>query len=705
MKVPAALVGAVLPNKMKITRSKLRGVVSNGMLCSEVELGVAEESNGIMPLPVDAPIGKSVWDYLNLTDYVMDINITPNRGDCLSVLGVAIETSALTGCVLTRPAITDIKPTVTDSLPITIDAPSACPRYVGRVIRDIKADAPTPIWLKERLRRSGIRSISAVVDVMNYVMLELGQPMHAFDLEKISGGIHVRKAKATEEIVTLDGQTIKANQDTLTIADDKKLLALAGVMGGLDSGVTLLTTDIFLESAFFTPENIAPAVRRYKLTSESSYRFERGIDPTIQVQAIERATELLLSLTGGKPGPVLDIIHEQHLPKQTVISLRSARIAKVLGFVIEDHEIETFLKRLGFVTEKNAEGWLVKVPLRRSDIILEVDLIEEVMRLYGYDKLPSRSTIAMLCMNPRSETKLDMITLRRTLCDLGYHEVITYSFIDKELQNLFDPHNQPKELINPITSDMSVMRTNLWPGLVNTLLYNQNRQQSRIRLFETGLRFMNQDNTLHQQRVLSGLVSGPVAEEQWGCPIRQADFFDVKGDLQNIFKLIKDEKKFIFKPCSNSVLHPGQAAEIFRGEQSVGVMGALHPKIIQSLGVSQTVFVFELLLDVLEIAVMPKYTEISKFPEIRRDLAIFVDQTVPAQQIQDTIEEVGGELLRNVMVFDVYQGKGVPSHQKSIALALTLQHASRTLVDEEVADVFGRIVDVLKRKFAAELRG
>jgi phenylalanyl-tRNA synthetase beta chain len=704
MKVPAALVGAVLP-KIKITRSKLRGVVSNGMLCSEVELSIADESNGIMSLPPDAPVGKSVWDYLNLSDVVMDINITPNRGDCLSVLGVATEVSALTGCALTTPLITPIKPVITDTLPVTIEAPAACPHYVGRVIRDVKVDVPTPLWLRERLRRSGIRSINPVVDVMNAVMVELGQPMHAFDLQKIAGGIHVRFAKTAEEIVTLDGQTIKVNSDILTIADDQHLLALAGVMGGLDSGVTTQTADIFLESAYFTPENIAPAVRKYKLTSESSYRFERGIDPAIQVLAIERATELLLSITGGKPGPIIDTAHDSYIPKQAVIQLRSNRVTKILGFKIEDNIIETSLQRLGFVTEKNTDGWLVTVPARRSDISIEEDLIEEVIRMYGYDHLPSRGTNATLAMHPRPETKLDIKALRRTLCDLGYHEVVTYSFIDQKLQNLFDPQMQPQALMNPIASDMGVMRTNLWPGLINTLLYNHNRQQSRVRIFETGLRFITQNGELHQQRVLSGLVSGPVVEEQWGQAVREADFFDVKGDLQGIFGLTHDEQNFHFIPSANPVLHPGQSADIVRGDQFIGAFGAIHPKIAQSLGLSQKVFVFELVLEGLEEAAMPRYNEVSRFPEIRRDLAIFVDQTIPAQQIQDTIVEVGGEWLRNVTVFDVYQGKGVPPHQKSVALALTLQHASRTLVDEEVADVFGRIVDVLKRKFAAELRG
>ncbi|MBV8801805.1 MAG: phenylalanine--tRNA ligase subunit beta [Gammaproteobacteria bacterium] len=704
IKVPAALVGAILP-KLKITKSKLRGIVSNGMLCSEVELSLAEESNGLMILPQDAPVGKLVWDYLNLSDSVMDINITPNRGDCLSILGVATEVSALTETPLKKSPIHAVQPTISDTLSVTLETPTACPHYVGRIIREVDATIVSPMWLRESLRRSGVRSINAIVDVMNYVMLELGQPMHAFDLEKIKGGIYVKKAETTENITTLDGQTITIHPDILIIRDEQNPLALAGVMGGLESAVTSLTKHIFLESAYFTPSSIAPAVRQYKLTSESSYRFERGIDSTIQATAIERATELLLSIVGGKPGPIIDISSEEYLPKKKTILLRSARVKRLLGFIIPDKDIEKFLQRLGFSTEKTTEGWNVTIPLRRADITIEADLIEEVVRLYGYDHLPSRPFVAPLNILSRPETVLDLKTLRQCFTDLGYHEAITYSFVDKKLQQLLDPGQQPKELLNPITSEMNVMRTNLWPGLINTLLYNQNRQQLRIRLFETGLRFITQNDVLLQQKVLSGLATGSVTEEQWGIPARSMDFFDIKGDLQKIFKLTNDDKLIKFLPCDHPALHPGQSALIYRGEEYLGIFGSLHPEVMQFLELSQPVFVFECLLDVLQQRKKPQVSEISKFPEIRRDLAIFVDETVPAQQIRDTIQEVGGELLRNINVFDVYQGKGVAPHRKSIALALTLQHASRTLVDEEVAHVVLRIVDILKQKFAAELRG
>lgn len=705
IKVPAALEGALLANNFKISRSKIRGVVSNGMLCSAKELGLAEQSNGLLILPKDAPVGKDFWRYFSLTDHVIEVAITPNRGDCLSVMGLAKEISALTKSELNLPTISPVKSVIKDTLPVTIQAKTDCPRYVGRVIRQIKADAETPIWMQERLRRSGQRSISPVVDVMNYVMLELGQPMHAFDLSKISDGIQVRMAKANEEIALLDGRTVKLEADTLVIADQTTPLAIAGVMGGLDSSVTLLTQDIFLESAYFTTQTVARAGRRYIINSDSSYRFERGIDPTLQVAAIERATQLLLEIVGGQPGPVIEVSSSENLPQPATIILAKEKIAKVLGMQIADAEVTDSLQLLGFTVEKKSDSWKVVVPARRSDITLDVDLIEEIVRLYGYEKIPTHQPFAKMQLHPRPENRLQVSTIRNALSDLGYNEVITYSFIDKKIQTMFEPNLIAKELINPITAEMSVMRTNLWPGLVSTLLYNQNRQQPRARLFEIGLRFIQRDNTLEQQKVIAGLICGSVLPEQWGSQTRKADFFDLKGDLQNVLSLTHSEKEFIFKSGEHPALHPGQTAEINRLGRQIGVMGALHPAISQALDIEGNVYLFELLLDSLEIAQVPHSVELSKFPEIRRDLAIIVDQTVPSQYLQDTIREVAGELLKEVDIFDMYQGKGIPPDHKSIALALTLQHASRTLVDEEVAELIERVIVALKNRFAAELRG
>ncbi len=703
--VAAALDGAVLSDNTKITTNKLRGVVSQGMLCSARELGLAEESEGLFLLPADAPLGKNVWEYLKLNDYVMDISITPNRGDCLSVLGMTHEIAALTQAKAHIPKITPVAAKNKDKLSVVVHAPAECPRYVGRVIRNITADAVTPIWLQERLRRSGVRCISPVVDVMNYVMLELGQPMHAFDLAKISGGVQVRMAKAGETLELLDGQTVNLDPATLVIADDKTSLAVAGVMGGLSSAVTLLTKDVFLESAFFQAASIARTSRQYNLNSDSSYRFERGVDPLLQTQAIERATQLIIEIAGGEPGLLTEVASEKHLPQQKKISLRAERIQKVLGLTVPDHEIEAVLQRLGFVCKKNKTGWDVIVTARRFDVTTEIDLVEEVIRVYGYDKIPLNYPISQLHITGQSEKKLSLPIIRHALSDLGYHEVVTYSFVDKKLQALTDPDAAPKELMNPMTSEMAVMRTTLLPGLLNTLLYNQNRQQTRARIFETGLRFIVKDGALLQQPMLSGLVNGSVAPEQWSIPLRAADFFDVKGDLENLIALTGAAGEFEFKPGKHPAFHPGQTAEVYRAGKYLGVLGALHPRLTQTLDLQGKTFAFELQLDQLVIASQPHFTEVSKFPEIRRDIAILVDQTIPVQSIRDTIEDVAGELLQNVNVFDVYQGKGVALERKSVALSLTLQHASRTLVDEEVASLMERVVNALKQKFAAELRG
>ncbi len=706
MKTAAALEGAVLANKMKITASRLRGVLSHGMLCSARELGLAEESNGLIVLPPDAKVGENVWDYLNLTDHVLDISITPNRGDCLSVAGLAQDVAAITQTKLTILDVPTIDATISDALPIVLRAQKECPHYVGRVIRRVAADAATPIWMQERLRRSGIRCISPIVDVMNYVMLELGQPMHAFDLAKISGGIQVRLSTQDENLELLDGQTITLDSKTLIIADDQKPLAIAGVMGGMESAVTLLTQDIFLESAFFQPTSVARMTRQYKLNSESAYRFERGVDPTLQVRAIERATQLILQIAGGEAGPVIDIANENDLPQTKKIILRAPRIKKILGLEISDEQVTAILQSLGFVTEKTATGWNVIVPARRFDMTIEEDLIEEIIRIYGYQKVPQHAAAtSAMQIHPRSEKRLTLSMLRHALRDMSYHEVVTYSFIDKKMQTLFDPTAEYKELLNPITAEMSVMRTSLWPGLVNTCLYNHNRQQSRVRIFESGLRFVMKEGVLTQERVLSGLIAGSVNPEQWGLPNRQADFFDLKGDLENLLKLTGYAEQCEFKTGTHPALHPGQTAEIYRNGEYLGILGVLHPSLAKKISAEGKIVLFELLLDKLEIAKLPRYSEISKFPEIRRDIAILVNQTVPVYSIQDTIRNVAGELLQNIDVFDVYQGKGITAGHKSVALALTLQHASRTLVDEEVADLMRRVIVALKETFAAELRG
>ncbi len=705
LKVAAALENAVLSNNLTIKNSVIRGVASQGMLCSTKELGLQDDSEGLLELMQDAPIGKSLWEYLNLADFVMDVSITPNRGDCLSILGMAKEIAALTECDLHVPPIHEIIPTTPTVLPIVISEKESCPCYVGRIISEVNAAAASPVWLSEKLRRSHIRSINAVVDVMNYVMLELGQPMHAFSLDKIKGGIEVRKASNTESLKLLDSSEVSLNAETLIIADQEKPLAIAGVMGGMDSGVILETQDIFLESAYFQPSSVIRSSRKYHLNSDSSFRFERGIDPTLQRLALERATELLLSIVGGKAGPLIEHYQENFLPQPKTIELRSHRISKILGYSVPEETIEKILHRLGFSCEKTKEGWRVIVSSRRSDIHLEVDLIEEVARLYGYNNIPSSMQLASLQMNLFPENKILLSRIRLALCDQGYHEVVTYSFIDKHHQELFIPGCSSKELLNPVTSEMGVMRASLWPGLVNTLLYNQNRQQMRVRIFEMGLRFVLEGSEILQQRMLSGLVCGSVWPEQWGAATRIADFFDVKNDILNFLKLTFAVEKFIFKPGAHPALHPGQSVEIWYENDKVGMMGGLHPSLAQRLKTEGKVFLFELFLDKIEKSALPQSSTISKFPEIRRDIAIVVSDAIPFQAIQDTIRDVGGELLKQVDIFDLYQGKGIVSGNKSVALALTLQHSSRTLIDEEVTDLIERVVIALKGRFNAELRG
>jgi phenylalanyl-tRNA synthetase beta chain len=704
MKAPVALIGAVLPNNMIIKETEIRGVSSMGMLCSSSELGLAEESEGLLELPKDAPLGVDLWEYLKLTDHIIEVAITPNRGDCLSVRGLVRELAAITQTPAKKMTIPEVKALIPDVFPVELKTKEACPRYVGRIIRGVKADAMTPVWMKERLRRSGIRSVSPIVDVTNYVMLELGQPMHAFDLARLEKKIVVRMAEKDEALQLLDGSEIKLSPETLIIADQTKPLAIAGVMGGSESGINLLTQDIFLESAFFHPDVVARQRQLYQLSSESSYRFERGVDPELQRLAIERATRLLVEIVGGKPGPLIE--ESKSWPLKT-LALRRERLVSILGCAtITDKEVKTILQSLGFGCKKEKALWQVQVPSWRFDVTQEVDLIEELARLYGYEKISPTRPLFPLQTHSLPESRIALPRVRRLLCDLGYHEAVTYSFVNEDLQKLLDPERQAKALVNPITSDMTVMRTNLWPGLLGTYLYNRDRQQTRGRFFEAGLCFIGQQKHLTQVPMLGGLASGTAFPEQWGHPSRELDFFDVKGELQDLLQLTHlPQTHFRFKPTTHPALHPGQTALLYRHDEVLGILGALHPAIRQKFDITEPIFLFEFNLDSLLLARPPYFSEISKFPEIRRDLALLVDRHIPAQEIRDTIINSGGEWLRHVNLFDVYLGEGVPENKKSVAFALILQHATRTLRDEEVAETVERIVGTLKQTLGIELRG
>lgn len=705
MKAPVAMINAVLPNNTIIKETKLRGITSYGMLCSAVELGLAEESTGLLELSPDAPIAKDVRQYLKLDDYTFDVAITPNRGDCMSVRGLAREVGALTHTALTPLKIAAVAGTNSDVLPVTVTEKSACPVYMGRIIRNVKADAMTPTWLKERLRRSGVRSISPIVDVTNYVMLELGQPMHAFDLDKIKQSVHVRNSKRGEKITLLDGSEKELDDATLVIADAQQPLAIAGVMGGMDSGVSLLTNNIFLESAFFASKTVARQRQFYHLNSDSASRFERGVDPTIQQEAIERATKLIIEIADGEAGPVIEVVNNNDVPKTSTVTLACEKIEKVLGVAIAENEIEKIFTSLHFAFKKEKNHWRVEVPPYRFDITLPEDLIEEIARVHGYDHIPTHALTGKLEAEALEASDPDLSIYRETMRDLGYQEIVSYSFIDKATQRLLDPEQVPRELVNPITADMTVMRTNLWPGLLKALSYNASRQQERIRLFEFGKVFLTRGDALLQVPRLSGLIMGAVNQEQWGEKSRAVDFYDLKGDLVNLLALNFAAADLEFKKATHPALHPGQTAAIYYQQEKIGLIGALHPSIAQSLDLTEKVFLFEFDVTKLLHQHPPKqYQELSKFPEIRRDIAILVNQTIPAADIQDTITCNAGDWLKNVFIFDVYQGKGVPSGLKSIALGLVLQHPTRTLVDAEVSEIIERVVTALKGTLGAELR-
>ncbi|MEJ2141829.1 MAG: phenylalanine--tRNA ligase subunit beta [Gammaproteobacteria bacterium] len=704
LKVPAALVGAKLPGDFKIKKSKLRGVPSHGMLCSEKELGLAESAEGLMELPVDAPVGTDFRDYLKLDDVSIELGLTPNRGDCLSIAGIARETGVLNEQDVTGPEINPVSATIKNTFGVTISAEQDCPRYAGRVIKGINPNSGTPVWMQEKLRRCGVRSLGPVVDVTNYVLLELGQPMHAFDLAKLDKGIQVRHASQGEKLTLLDGQEVQLSEGTLVIADESKPVALAGIMGGADSAVGDDTVDIFLESAYFNPLAIAGRARSYGLHTDSSHRFERGVSPDLQVTAIERATSLLLDIVGGEAGPVTEVVSKANIPVRSPVNLRESRVARVLGAEIPADTITEILTRLGLAVEKQQDGWLVTPPAFRFDITLEVDLIEEIGRIYSYDNLPETRPLARLSMVERPEGQLTMRQIRRALVDMGYQEAITYSFVDPKLQKALDPEQKPVELANPISSDMSVMRTSLWPGLVQSAIYNLHRQQNRLSLFESGLRFVKQGTELKQELMLAGLITGLRNPEQWAVDNQPVDFFDLKGQVENLLEMTGCKTEFSFARADNPVLHPGQSAQLMRNGIAVGWIGALHPGVEKQLGLSQRVFVFEITASALMQAAIPSYTALSKYPAIRRDIALLVDKSTQVKDVVEIIKNSAPEALTNIELFDVYEGEGIDSGRKSLALGLTLQDLSRTLTDKEIEQTTDTILKELKTRIGAVLR-
>ena len=699
MKAPVILPGGKLPDGTVIKAAALRGVDSAGMLCSARELGLSEEVSGLMALPADAPVGKDLKAYLG-QDQLIEIEVTPNRGDCLSTLGLARELSALYDLPLMLPDVSPVKPVIKDSLKVEVKAPDACPVYVGRVIKGIRADAVTPLWMRERLRRAGLRSIHPVVDVTQYVMLELGQPMHAYDLARLDGGIVVRMAKQGELAKLLNAQTYTLTPDVLVIADRSRPQGLGGIMGGGESNVQTGTVDVFLEAAYFSPSAISGRPRRLDLMTDAGYRFERGVDPAGQVRAMERATRLILELAGGKPGPVTVTGRKAKAPKP--IKLRRARLAALLGISIPTAEVTRILKRLGFGVKAGKEGWSATPPSHRFDIEIEEDLIEEAGRIHGYDHIPATPYPARQGMDRLPEAQVDLRVLRRVLVDRGYQEVVTYSFVESGLQQrLYGAAGI--HLANPITAEMTEMRLGLWAGLLNTLKYNLARQQGRVRVFETGLRFTLQDNEIKQENMVAGLVSGPEYPLQWGEAERAVDFADQKGDVEALAAL-GGVKRLEAKVGSHPALHPGQAAHLSLDGADLGWMGALHPGLLKALDLPQGALLFELRLEPLLQGKIPVFAPISRFPSVRRDLALVVDEKVSAAALLAGAREAAGSLLQEARIFDIYRGPGIDSGRKSVALGLILQDSSRTLTDEDADGAMQRVADRLRRDLGATIR-
>lgn len=706
LKVPCALPGAQLPGDFTIKVAKVRGIESSGMLCSAKELGIDEDASGLLVLPVDAPVGQSLRRYLDLDDHQFELKLTPNRADCLSLLGIAREVGAITGAATDLPEIAEVPATIADTRAIVLDAPEACPLYCGRIIKSVDAKAPTPEWMKRRLERSGIRAISALVDVTNYVMLELGQPLHAFDNTRLAGAVHARMARPEEKLLLLNEQTITVDPDVLMIADDAKPLAMAGIMGGEESGITLETRELFLESAFFTPQAIAGRARRYGFGSDASHRFERGVDFGNTRRVIERATQLILDICGGQAGPVVEA--KAALPPRNPVRLRTARAEKVLGLVLGAERIAALFSGLGLAYQRQGDDFLVTPPSWRFDMEIEEDLIEEIARLHGYDNIPAPSPRGRMKMLPQPEAQRPVYRIRQMLADRGYQEVINFAFVETAWEADFAGKTDESELIhlaNPIASQMAVMRSTLIGGLVANLVTNLRRKQGRVRLFELGRCFSRDAQGAPvtgfcQPWHLAGLAYGGALPEGWAGGTRKIDFYDLKGDLEALLA----PAELRWEKAAHPALHPGRAARVLLDGQEIGHLGELHPQWVQKYELPQAPVVFELDVAALKIARIPAFAEVSKFQPVIRDLAVVVDHDLPLQILLDGLQKGKPELVRDVQLFDLYAGKGVPENKKSLAFRIVMQDTQRTLLDSEVDAAMQQLVSCLEHAFGAQLR-
>jgi len=704
MKSPFAAAGLTLPNGVELRKAEIRGVTSNGMLCSAVELGLGDESDGIISLPADATVGMALTEYLDLPDAVIDLDLTPNRGDCFSVLGIAREVSAKTGCTLGNTEVTPVAATIEDIVPVEIPLPEGCPSFAGRLIRNIDPAAQSPLWLLERLRRAGLRGISPVVDITNYVMLELGQPLHAYDAELVQGPIRPRLAKKGEKVTLLDEKVIAANPDTLVIADDSGAIGLAGIMGGLSTAVSDKTTDVFFEAAFWPQDFMAGRARSYGMHTDASLRFERGVDPHGQARAVERATELLLEISGGNAGPLVHNLSQNHLPAAAEIHLRRSRVEHLLGVALGDKVVIDILQRLGLEVSELDDGWLVVPPGYRFDLSVEVDLIEEIVRIHGYDEVPEKTEIAVSPLQVVTETFVDLERVSDTLIARDYDEAITYSFIGADADTAFSDVESDLVLSNPISSEMSVMRSSLLPGLIAAVASNVSRQRERVRLFEIGKSFHGSLQAPEEVVRLAGVACGAALPEQWGSQLQAVDFFDIKSDVEAVLELAGNEGDFDYVAASYPALQPGQTADVVRDGTIIGFVGKLHPRVAKMLELKRDAYVFELDAAKALASVVPTAEPISKFPAIRRDIAVIVDDKLTGDELVKTAASAAPNLITTVRIFDIYKGPGIEAGLKSVAISLILQETSRTLTDDDADAAQAAAVQKLRDEFGAELR-
>ncbi|HET7930711.1 MAG TPA: phenylalanine--tRNA ligase subunit beta, partial [Rhodanobacteraceae bacterium] len=705
---PLATVGAKLPNGITIKPARLRGVESQGMLCSAKELGIDADASGLMELPVDAPVGTSLAAYLGLPDASIELSLTPNRADCLGMLGLADEVAAEFGVRARRFDAAPVAASISAPRAISLDAAADCPRYLGRAVRGVDVAAATPVWMAQRLRAAGVNPISVVVDVGNYVMLETGQPMHAFDEATLEGGIVVRRANAGETLKLLDGSDATLDPGFLVIADERRPLAVAGVMGGFDSRVSDATRDVFFEAAHFAPAAIMGRARKLGLTTDAAHRFERGVDPELPRVAIERATALLIDIAGGKPGEVIEAVVPERLPKSTTVTLRRARIARLLGITVDDAAVERIFTALGMQVEPQADGWCIVPPSRRFDIAREEDLIEEVARIHGYAAIPARLPAGAPPAPRDDESLLPLAALRAGLTARDYREAVCYAFVDQRLLQTWQLEVGAVPLANPLSAELALMRTSLLPGLVDVLRRNRNRQQTRVRLFESGVVFRQaaaQGEAPIETAMLAAVACGSAAAEQWGEPRRALDFFDVKGDLEALLALSGGRDGWTFDAAGLPPwLHPGRGARIQRNGQPVGFVGALHPSLQAALDLPET-FVFEASLAPLRRRGIPMAAPLPRFPSLRRDIAIEVDEATEWSGVAEAIRSELQTIVNELILFDCFHGPGLSVGRKSLAIGLILQDGSRTLTDEDADRCVADVVTLLEREFGARLRG